>query len=78
MEVELTKKQAYLAMFAFLDDYYQRSNSDEVAIMLGGMSLLSDGSVADSAIEDDWNKAVKKVLGGKVDATLEFSKIIKK
>ncbi len=77
MEVKLSKKQAYLAMFAFLDDYYQRSNSDEVAIMLGGMSLLSDGSVADSAIEDDWEKAVKKVLDGKVDSTLKFSKINK-
>lgn len=60
----LTPRQAYLAMFEFLRQYYLRglSESDEVGGLLGDLSLLEDGQPADAAYETDWAKAVQTVL----------------
>ncbi len=68
----LTEKQAFLAMYSFLDEYYQITKSDDVGSLLSSMSLLEDGGTADPAILSEWKDAVKKVLEGKVNAKLEF------
>jgi len=73
-DMKLTKEEAYLAMFAFLEDYYSRGKSDEIGGMLGSMSLLQDGGTADPAIEQDWNNALERVLKGKVNAKLQLNK----
>jgi len=39
----LTSHQAYLVMFEFLRQYYERGQSDEIGGLLGGLQLLSDG-----------------------------------
>ncbi|MBQ0799634.1 MAG: hypothetical protein KBT63_10145 [Porticoccaceae bacterium] len=70
---KLTSEQAYLAMFTFLEAYYERGKSDEIGGMLGSMSLLEDGGTADPAIAADWNEAVLKVLSGDADANLKLS-----
>jgi len=64
----LTEKQAYLAMFAFLEQHYLRAPSDEIGNLLGSMALLPDGTPADRAYIEDWETAVRLVLSGKVDA----------
>lgn len=69
---DLSKKEAYLAMFAFLDAYNQLSPSDEIGGLLGSMSLLEDGVPADPAIYDDWIDAVEKVKNNQVNAALKF------
>ncbi len=71
---KLTSKQAYLAMFSFLEAYYERGKSDEIGGMLSSMSLLEDGGTADPAIANDWNDAVSKVLNYEVDANLKLKK----
>lgn len=58
----ITIKQAYLAMYYFLDGLYQRTNSDDLAGFLGGFRLLADGMPADAAAWEDWVQAVNKVL----------------
>ena len=68
----LTSQQAYLAMFAFLEEELQLSGADEIAILLSGMSLLADGSPADPAVQEQWDLAVKLALAGEVDAALRF------
>jgi hypothetical protein len=70
----LTPKQAYLAMYAFLESHYQRTKADDVGALLGSMSLLTDGTPADPAIEGDWNAAIQFALSGSVNATLRFAK----
>jgi hypothetical protein len=73
VEVEmLTKKEAYEAMFAYLLEWYQLSGSDVLGSRLGDLSLLADGSTADPAAWEDWERAVAKVIGGHVDATLRL------
>jgi hypothetical protein len=73
-DTKLTKEEAYLAMFAFLEAYYLRGKSGEIGGMLGSMSLLQDGRAADSAIEKDWDDAIEKVIQGKVDAKSRITK----
>ena len=69
----LTRKQAYLAMYAFLENYYDLSKADDVGALLGGLSLTADGSPLDSAFWVDWEEAVQRVMDGDVDAEIELS-----
>jgi len=70
----MTKDQAYLAMYSFLDAHFSRGESDVVATILGGLSLLDDGEPFDPAMKADWEEAVEKALTGKVDARLVLRK----
>lgn len=58
----LTPRQAYLIMFEFLWQYYQRGQSNEIGGLLGDLSLLADGSSADPAQLADWEIALSRVL----------------
>jgi hypothetical protein len=64
----LTIRQAFDAMVCFLEDYYQRSKSDEIAAILSGLSLLwldpSTGEkwTGDPAYWIDWMKCVQNIL----------------
>ncbi|WP_321897890.1 hypothetical protein [Paraburkholderia heleia] len=68
----LTPDLAYLAMYEFLVDLYQRTKSDELGSLLGSMSYLGDGETADPAVWKDWMRCVTKVLSGKGDAQLKL------
>ena len=59
---ELTDKQAYLVAYEFLKQLYERGPSDDVAVLLGSMTLLDDGGSADPAMLQDWQKCVDLVL----------------
>jgi hypothetical protein len=54
----LTEKQAYAAMFHYLEKSWERTKSDAVGAMLGNLSLLPDGLPADAAVAADWSEAV--------------------
>ena len=60
----MTDKQAYAAMFYFLEQLYKRTKSDDLGGFLGGMSMLQNGSTADPAVLHDWDKAVEFALTG--------------
>ena len=68
----MTDQQAYAAMFHFLEQLYVRTKSDYLGGLLGGMSLLRDGSTTDPAIEIDWKEAVEYALKGGKAGTLEL------
>lgn len=55
----LNEREAYAAMFQFLDSYWERNGRpDELGSLLGSMALLEDGSPADSAMWKDWLDAI--------------------
>lgn len=58
----LTSEQAFKAMILFLEEFYSRTNSDDVGGLLGDLIILDDGSTADPAAWRDWEKCVSKVL----------------
>lgn len=59
----LTLKQAYLAMFIFLDKEYERVPSDELGGLLGSLQLTVDGMPMDPGAWEDWLDAVQKLSG---------------
>ncbi len=69
----MTEKEAYLAMFSFLEDYYNRTKLDEIGSLLSGMCIMSDEMPMDKAYWYEWKKAVQKSRDGKVDAEVRFS-----
>ena len=68
----MTDKEAYAAMFYFLDQTYKRTGSGELGGLLGGMSLLADGSPADPAVARDWQEAVEYALKGGLPDSLKL------
>lgn len=66
----LTLQEAYLAMFEFMAQLYQRTGSDEVGSVLGDISMLADGTTADPAAWGDWMRCVEKARQGAVDGNL--------
>ncbi len=68
--LSLTDKEAFLAMYAFLEQRYELTKSDDIGSLLGSMSLLEDGENADSAVKSDWNQAIQKALNSEVNADL--------
>lgn len=75
MSDNLTEKEAYEAMFDFLEQLYNRTQSEAVGGLLGDMSFLSDGSTADPAVWHEWSKCIAKAKSEKVDANLRLGNI---
>lgn len=72
LEDTLTVKEAYAAMYAYLENLYQLTGSSDLGGFLGGMSLVGDGGTADPAAWEDWMDAVRKAKEGKVDMGLKL------
>ena len=62
MENKLNVRQAYLAMFFFLDNLYDLTKDNSLGGFLGSMQLLKDGMPADNAYWEDWLNAVEKAI----------------
>jgi hypothetical protein len=63
----LTAQEAYIAMHKYLEHLYALTNSDDLAGLLGSMSLLPDGHPADPAVWIDWTRIVQEVIEGQND-----------
>jgi hypothetical protein len=70
MSINLTEKEAYTAMYAYLVKIYEITKSDDLGSLLGSMSTLANGETADPAIWDDWLKCIEEVKKGKVNIEL--------
>ena len=68
----LTVRDAYAAMFAFLEGLYRRTKSDDLGTLLGGMSLLEDGGTADLAYWAEWKTAIRKEKTQKINLALDL------
>lgn len=68
----LTERQAYTAMFSFLEHRYRLSGSDELGALLGDMSLLPDGCPADPAIWNDWLESVRHAQAADAATRMEL------
>lgn len=59
---------AYRAMLRFLEMYWERGKSKEIAMLLGSMALASDGKTMDPAMWKDWLEATRHVSGSSSDS----------
>ncbi len=62
MERRLTELQAFNAMIEFLEEYYEKTSSDLIDLLLGDMLFWPDGNTIDPAAWIEWDDAVKKIL----------------
>ena len=70
MDIQLSEKEAYAAMYIYLEKFYEITKSDDVGGLLGSMSILSDGSTADPAIWEEWIECIILAKQGNVDLSL--------
>ena len=56
----MTNQEAYIAMIYFLEQFYERTGSDDVGGLLGDMILTGNEETMDTALLDDWIHAIKK------------------
>jgi hypothetical protein len=68
----LSERDAYAAMFAFLEKQFELTGSDELRALLSSMSLLPDGQSADPALWDDWLCAIDAAVSGNVKVQMEL------
>jgi hypothetical protein len=57
----LTIKEAYLSMYFFLENIYDLTKSEDIAILLGNLQLDEDDVPFDSAYWEDWLNSIHKV-----------------
>lgn len=62
MSEGLTAAEAMVAMQLFLEMYWERGKSDEIAMLLSSLMIQSDGKCADPALWNDWNSCVQEVV----------------
>lgn len=75
MDSQLNDKEAYKAMYTFLDELYNSFGNDvELGAVLGSMSFLGDDKPADAALWDIWLLAIDKVKKGESDIYLKLTK----
>jgi len=72
MEDVIGLKQAYIAMYSFLEELYLKYEFDQLGGLLGSMSLLPDGSPADQAMWGDWLRAIERMKAEQADNGLRF------
>lgn len=58
----LASPLAYRAMVAFLEDYYARTNANDVGALLGDLQLDEGGQPYDPAVPADWEAALVMAL----------------
>ena len=62
MEKRLTELQAFNAMVEFLGEYYKKTSSDLICLLLGDMLFWPDGNTIDPAAWIEWDDAVRAIL----------------
>ena len=73
MDSQVSPEQAFLAMFSFLEDYYNRTGSDDVGSLLGSMSLMDNGKPMDIAMWHEWLECISKSQSGHIDANMQIT-----
>jgi hypothetical protein len=69
MSDNLSPRDAYRAMLRFLEGYYERTSSDELGALLGGLVIDEDGQPMDPAAWTDWIAAIHDVTSEGNDRT---------
>lgn len=72
--INLSIKEAYIAMYVFLENEYKLTGSSDIGALLGGLSLLANGSTADPAAWSDWVDAVREAITVTNDISLKIIK----
>ena len=69
--MKLNEEEALKAVFYFLDNYYEQLKfegieSDDIAVLLGSLTILSDNKPADRAMWNEWLEAIEVMKNEKI------------
>ncbi len=59
---KLSSTEALAVMQRFLELYWERGQSEEIAMLLSSLLILQDGKSADPALSNDWNSCVNEII----------------
>jgi hypothetical protein len=62
---KLTERQAFEAMVMFLEQFYERTDSDDIGGLLSDLMMATDGQTADPAAWQDWLSCIRQVTSVK-------------
>ena len=71
-ERAITSQEAYAAMYGFLERFNATYKSDDVAILLSGLAIASDGKSMDEAYLQEWSECLEKAKCGEIDVRARF------
>jgi hypothetical protein len=60
MKQIISSDEAFMAMFIFLERYYEMTQCDGIGGLLGGLQILADGKPADAAMRGEFEAAVEE------------------
>lgn len=66
---QLTDRQAFEAMVLFLEQFYDRTQSDDIAGLLSDLMIAADNQTADPAAWQDWLSCVEKISPANIPAS---------
>ncbi len=59
MNITLSPLQAFNAMTKLLDEYYSKTKSGDIGVLLGGMSFLEDDCTVDAGAWSVWIRSIQ-------------------
>lgn len=65
MEEKISIREAFDAMIYFLEEFYERTKSDDVGSLLGDIQFSNDNITMDPAAWNDWLACIKKAKKAK-------------
>lgn len=57
----LSEKEAFKAMFLFLETHYDMTGADDIGALLSVLSLGENNMPIDKALWEDWLEAIEKI-----------------
>jgi len=60
--IKLNNQQAYLTVIDYLEGYYERTTSEDIANLISKMKLLEENTSANPTTWENWNRSVEEVL----------------
>lgn len=59
--MQLTEKEAFQAMFLFLEKYYHLTKAEDVGNLLGSLMIVENGKPLDIALWYDWLECLEEI-----------------
>lgn len=63
-KIKLTVKEAFLAMFRFLEYQYEMTNSEGISDLLGDLQIMEDGFPVDQGDWEVWLQSIHDIKNG--------------
>ena len=71
MSNKISTREAFDAMRLFLEEFYNRTDSDDVGSLLGWIQFCDDNTTMDPAAWDDWLSCIMKVSKKQKESYIE-------